>query len=354
MMLEAALRHQFADFRLEVDFSVPDGVTALFGRSGAGKTTVVKAIAGLIRCDQARVRLDGRVLDDGALHLPPHQRQVGYVFQEPRLFPHLTVRQNLTYSRLFHRRAEPRLEDVVGLLGLEALLARRPGTLSGGEKARVAIGRALLSSPRLLLLDEPLAALDEAHRAEILPWLERLRDGVRLPMIYVSHALPEVARLATSIVVLDGGRVLGAGPTEAILSDPGLVPLMGLRDAGSVITALLTGHEDDGLALLETAAGRLYLPGLRAKVGQRLRLRIPAQDVILSRTRPEGLSALNILAAEVVSLTEVEGAGVLVELRLVDQRILARITRRSASAMALQPGVPCFAVLKSVAIAGSS
>ena len=353
MMLEASLRHQFAGFRLEVDFTVPTGVTALFGRSGAGKTTVVKAIAGLIRCDHARVRLEGRVLDDGALHLPPHQRQIGYVFQEPRLFPHLTVRQNLTYSRLFHRRREPQLEDVVDLLGLEPLLARRPGTLSGGEKARVAIGRALLSSPRLLLLDEPLAALDEAHKVEILPWLERLRDGVRLPMIHVSHALPEVARLATSVVVLDGGRVLGAGPTDVVLADPRLVPIMGLRDAGAVITAQLTGYEEDGLAVLETAAGRLFLPGLRAEVGQRLRLRIPAQDVILARDRPVGLSALNILAAEVMSLTEVEGAAVLVDLRLVDQRILARITRRSATALALQPGTPCFAVLKSVALAGS-
>ena len=353
MMLEASLRHKFAAFRLEVDFTVPAGVTALFGRSGAGKTTVVKAIAGLIRCDQARVRLDGRVLDEGGLHLPPHQRQIGYVFQEPRLFPHLTVRQNLTYSRLFHRRLEPKLEDVVGLLGLEALLARRPGTLSGGEKARVAIGRALLSSPRLLLLDEPLAALDEAHKAEILPWLERLRDAVRLPMIYVSHALPEVARLATSMVVLDGGRVLGAGPTEAVLSDPRLVPLMGLRDAGAVISARLTGYDEDGLAVLETAAGRIYLPGVKAEVGGILRLRIPAQDVILSRQLPEGLSALNILAAEVVSLTAGEGGAVLVALKLVDQQILARITGRSAKAMELQAGTRCFAVLKSVALAGS-
>ena len=352
-MLEAALRHQFAGFRLEVDFTVPAGVTALFGRSGAGKTTVVKAIAGLIRCDRARIRLEGRVLDDGDLHLPPHQRQIGYVFQEPRLFPHLTVRQNLTFGRLFHRRPGLPLEDVVGLLGLEALLARRPGTLSGGEKSRVAIGRALLSSPRLLLLDEPLAALDEAHKAEILPYLERLRDGVRLPMIYVSHALPEVARLATSIVVLEGGLVLGAGPTEAILADPKLVPVMGLRDAGAVITARLSGFEADGLAVLDTAAGRLFLTGVRADLGQTLRLRIPAQDVILSRERPVGLSALNILTAEVVSLTEVDGSAVLVALKLVDQTILARITRRSALAMGLKAGVPCFAILKSVALAGS-
>ena len=353
MTLEAALRHRFAGFQLDVDFTVPAGITALFGRSGAGKTTVVKAIAGLIRCDQARVRLEGRVLDDGRFHLPTHRRQIGYVFQEPRLFPHLTVRQNLTYSRLFHRIPGTPLEDIVGLLGLEPLLTRRPATLSGGEKARVAIGRALMSSPRLLLLDEPLAALDETRKAEILPWLERLRDGVKLPMIYVSHALPEVARLATSMVVLEAGRVLGAGPTEDILADPALVPLMGLRDAGAVITARLIGFEEDGLAVLKTAAGPVYLPGLVTEIGRMLRLRIPAQDVILSRVRPEGLSALNILQAEVVSLTPLDGGAVLVALKLVDQQILARITGRSARAMGLQAGTPCFAILKSMAIAGA-
>jgi molybdate transport system ATP-binding protein len=352
-MLEAVLRHRFRDFDLDVAFTVPAGITALFGRSGAGKTTVVKAIAGLIRCDEAQVRLEGKVLDEGAFHLPTHRRQIGYVFQEPRLFPHMTVRQNLTYSRRFHSTPGTPLEDVVGLLGLEQLLARRPATLSGGEKARVAIGRALMSSPRLLLLDEPLAALDETLKAEILPWLERLRDGARLPMIYVSHALPEVARLATSVVVLEAGRVRGAGPTEDILADPLLVSAMGLRDAGAVIKARLVGFEGDGLAVMETAAGQIYLPGVTAEVGQILRLRIPAQDVILSRERPIGLSALNILAAEAVSLTPVDGAAVLVALKLVDQQILARITVRSAKAMGLQAGTPCYAILKSMAIAGA-
>ena len=351
-MLEARLSHAFAGFRLEVDFTVPPGITALFGRSGAGKTTVVQAIAGLLRCDGARVVLDGRTLDGDGVHLPPHQRQIGYVFQEPRLFPHLSVRQNLTYAQRFHRRPGLNLGEVVDLLDIGPLLQRRPRSLSGGERSRVAIGRALLAAPRLLLLDEPLAALDGTIKAEILPCLERLRDEVALPMIYVSHALPEVARLATSIVVLERGRVLGAGPTEAVLADPGLVPAMGLGDAGAVITARVCGHED-GLAVLETAAGRLFVPGLAAREGQTVRLRIPAQDVILARNRPEGLSALNILAAEVLSLTPVEGAAVLVALRLVDQSILARITERSVQAMGLQVGHPCFAILKSVAMAGS-
>ncbi|MEO8244238.1 MAG: molybdenum ABC transporter ATP-binding protein [bacterium] len=352
MMLQAALAHQFAGFRLDVKFAVPQGVTALFGRSGAGKTTVVRAIAGLMRCDRAEVRLGERVLDAGGVHVPPHRRKIGYVFQDARLFPHLTVRQNLLYGQWFSGQRRVGFDDVVALLGLGVLLGRTPVHLSGGEKQRVAIGRALLSDPDLLLLDEPLAALDEAHRAEILPYLEQLRDELRLPMIYVSHALPEVARLATSIVVLETGRLLASGPAADILSDPSLAKVMGLRDAGSVIVARVAKHEPDGLAVLETAGGLVFLPGLAVAVGAALRLRIPAQDVILSRQRPEGLSALNILAAEVVSLTEVEGAAVLVTLRLADQRILARITRRSAAALGLAPGVACFAILKSVAIAG--
>lgn len=352
-MLEARLKHQFPGFHLEVDFSAPAGITALFGRSGAGKTTVVKAIAGLMVCHEARVVLGGRVLDEGALHLAAHRRRIGFVFQEPRLFPHLMVRQNLTYGRLFQRRPGLAFDEVVDLLGIAPLLGRRPAKLSGGEKARVAIGRALLSAPDLLLLDEPLAALDEGLKAEILPYLERLRDEVRLPMVYVSHALPEVARLATSVVVLGGGRVLGSGLTEAVLADPALAEVMGLRDAGAVIMARVVEREESGLTVLETRGGRLYLPGVGAELGRMLRLRIPAQDVILSRQRPEGLSALNILAVEVISLTPVAGAGVVVTLRLGDQQILARITERSAKAMELTPGVACFAILKSVAMAGA-
>lgn len=353
-MLEARLFHRFPSFTLDVDFEAPQGVTALFGRSGAGKSSVVRAIAGLLRCERAELRLDGAVIEGAGLRLPPHRRQIGCVFQEPRLFPHLTVRQNLTYSWLFRRPASGLgLDDVVALLGLAPLLARRPRGLSGGEKARVAIGRALLSSPRLLLLDEPLASLDEAHKAEILPYLERLRDEARLPMVLVSHALPEVARLATSVVVLSQGRVAGAGPVEAVLSDPALVPVMGLREAGALIGARHLGREGDGMSVLETGAGRIYLPGVQAAVGQHLRLRIPAQDVILALSRPEGLSALNILEVEVASLTPAEGGGMLVALRLGDQRMLARVTERSALAMGLRPGLACHAILKSVALAGA-
>ena len=351
-MLRVKLSHRFAGFELAVEFAVPGGVTALFGPSGAGKSTVVRAIAGLMRCDSARISLGERVLNDGVLHVPPHRRRIGCVFQNAALFPHLTVRQNLGYGRWFAGRSGLAMDEVVDLLDLGPLLARRPGTLSGGERSRTAIGRALLSDPELLLLDEPLAALDEGRKAEILPYLERLRDGVRLPMIYVSHALPEVAQLANTLVVLEGGRVLRAGATVDLLADPGLSRALGVREAGAVLVARVARIEADGLAVLETAAGPIYLPGVRAAVGSRLSLRIPANDVILARERPVGLSALNILAARVVSLTPLDEASVMVELRLVDQTILARITRRSAAGLALQAGVDCFAILKSVAMAG--
>jgi len=350
-MLTVALTHRFPGFALDVAFEAPEGVTVLFGRSGAGKTTVVNAVAGLIRCDTARITLGGHTLDDAKTHIPPHRRRIGYVFQDARLFPHFTVQHNLTYSRWFTRRAKITFDDVVQLLGLDLLLQRCPGTLSGGEKQRVAIGRALLSDPDLLLLDEPLAALDDPRKAEILPYLERLRDAFNLPMLYVSHSLPEVARLATTLVVLDQGRVLRAGPATEILADPALAPIIGLREAGSLLIATMTETAPDGLSRLETPAGPIYLPSLTATPGTILRLRIPAQDVILSRDRPQGLSALNILAATVLSLTPVETTAMLVQLALGDQKILARVTRRSAEALHLIPGTACFAILKTVALA---
>ena len=352
-MLRASLSHRFDGFALEVDFAVPGGVTALFGHSGAGKSTIVRAIAGLMRCDRAEISLGDRILERAGQRVPPHRRRIGCVFQNAALFAHLTVRQNLSYGRWFSGKSGLPFDEVVDMLDLAPLLGRRPAGLSGGERSRTAIGRALLSDPDLLLLDEPLAALDEGRKAEILPYLERLRDGAKQPMIYVSHALPEVARLANHIVVLEGGRVLRVGPTEDVLADPKLAKALGLRDAGAVIAARVLRIESDGLAVLETAAGLLYLPGVRVPEGQTLRLRIPAQDVILSRDRPVGLSALNILAAEVVSLTPIDQASVMAELKLVDQTILARITCRSAAALDLRPGTRCFAILKSVAIAGS-
>ncbi len=347
-MLEVALQHRYPGFDLDVGFTAPAGLTALFGRSGAGKTTVIKAVAGLLRVDQARVVLNGEVVSVR----PAHQRRLGVVFQEARLFPHLNVRQNLLYGQWFSGKSSGLgLGEVVELLGLEALLTRRPEGLSGGEKQRVAIGRALLSRPAMLLMDEPLAGLDHARKAEILPYLERLRDAAGLPVLYVSHALPEVARLATTIVVLEAGRVRRAGPAAGILADPELAPALGLREAGSVITARLVSQEADGLSRLETAAGPVWLPRVEALVGAVLHLRIPAHEVILALVRPGGLSALNILPVVVAAVRIGEGPGAIVQVRLGEEALLVRITRRSAEAMGLAPGMQCFAVLKSVALA---
>ena len=354
MTLSVSLSHRFPGLALDVGFTAPPGVTALFGRSGSGKTTVVNAVAGLLRPDQGRIVADGAVLLDRAagVNLPPHRRRIGYVFQDARLFPHLTVRQNLLYGRWFAPRGPGAdLDRVVDLLGIGALLPRHPGALSGGEKQRVAIGRAILCNPRLLLMDEPLAALDEARKAEILPYLERLRDELQLPILYVSHALAEVARLATTVVLMEAGRVTAAGPVGEILSDPVLAPGLGLREAGAVVMARLAAQEEDGLTRLDSSAGPIWLPRVAALPGTPLRLRVLAQDVMVATRRPEGISALNVLPATVQDIRLGEGPGALVRLRAGHEILLARITRRSAAALDLQPGQPVFAVLKAVSVA---
>lgn len=354
-MLEVAVRHAFEGFSLEARFEAPPGVTALFGRSGSGKTTIVNAVAGLLRPDAGRVAVNGAALFDTAAGLwtPAHRRRVGYVFQEGRLFPHLTVRQNLLYGRWMA--GAPRdaagFDRIVGMLGLAPLLPRRPGALSGGEKSRVAIGRALLSAPRLILMDEPLASLDEARKAEIMPYLERLRDETETPVLYVSHSVAEVARLATTVVALKEGRVLRAGPAAEVMSDPAAVPAFGPRAAGSILAARVLAHHADGLTELEVPGGRIFLPRVAAGEGARLRVRVAAQDVMLATRRPEGLSALNILEGRIAALRPGEGPGVMVRVDLGGEEILARITRRSAEALALEEGQPVCAVVKAVSVA---
>ncbi|MEP3437467.1 MAG: molybdenum ABC transporter ATP-binding protein [Hoeflea sp.] len=354
MTLSVRVSHRFGGFSLDAEFEAPAGVTALYGRSGSGKTSVVNAVAGLLHPDAGHVALDGRVLfdSDQGIFMPVHQRRLGYVFQEGRLFPHLSVRQNLAYGRWFAPAGPGAgFDHVVGMLGIGKLLDRRPGRLSGGEKQRVAIGRALLAKPRLLLMDEPLAALDEERKAEILPYLERLRDETEIPVLYVSHSMAEVARLATTLVLVEAGRVVRAGPAADVLSDPDSVQALGIRTAGSSIHATVAAQEEDGLTRLDMSAGELFLPRVEAPVGTRLAIRIPAQDVILSRTRPEGLSALNVLPATVTAVRLGDGPGAIIQLRAGDDLLLARITRRSALALELAPGIACFAILKTVAVA---
>lgn len=360
-MLSVAIRHAFPAFTLDIAFDAPAGVTALFGHSGSGKTTIVNAVAGLMRPDQGRITVDGLVLSDSQTgqFLPPHRRAVGYVFQEARLFPHLTVRQNLQFGRWFScergvRGSGADFGRIVDMLGIGPLLTRRPGALSGGERQRVALGRAILSNPRLLLMDEPLAALDDARKAEILPYLERLRDEIGLPILYVSHSAAEVARLATTIVLIEEGRIVTSGPAAAILSDPATAPVLGLREAGAILTARIEAQDTDGLTRLATAAGPVWLSQITAPPGSTLRLRILAQDVMIALERPDGISALNILPATIRDLSET-ATGVLVRLDIGgNEALLARITRRSADALALMPGKPVHAVLKAVSVAPGS
>lgn len=365
MTLSVTLSHGFGAFRLDAAFQAPPGITVLYGRSGSGKTTIVNAVAGLLTPDRGRIAIGERVLLDteAGTALPPHRRSLGVIFQEGRLFPHLSVKANLLYGRRFAggrghpggQRPAPALDDVVEMLGIAPLLARRPGRLSGGEKQRVAIGRALLANPGLILADEPLAALDQARKDEILPYFERLRDATDVPILYVSHAEQEVARLATWVVALDRGRVTAQGPAAEILGDPMVTPA-GPRAAGAVIEAEVTAHHEDGLSELSAGGAPLLVPRVAQAPGTRLRVRIAAQDVILARqtssnTRPAGLSALNILTGRVTTIRPGEGPGTLVSIATPAGTVLARITGRSAQALDLAPGVACHVIVKALSIA---
>jgi molybdate transport system ATP-binding protein len=348
-MLDVALRHDFGDFALDVAFTAPAGVTVLFGRSGAGKSTVAKAVAGLMRPDFARVQVAGTVLADtsAGIWVPPHRRGIGYVFQEPRLFPHLSVRRNLLYGAGGQTGDLDRIAD---MLDITPLLARRTAALSGGEAGRVALGRALLCNPRLLILDEPLAALDAARKAEILPYLARLRDHAGVPMIYVTHAIEEVARLGTTLVVLRSGRVVQAGPVAQVLADPAAVPSLGTRAAGAVLVGTIARHEA-GLTAVTVAGGMIWVPGDAGPVGRALRLRVLAHDIIIGSERPVGLSAQNILPAIISAIRPGDGPGAIIALEAGTDRLLARITRKSLAEMGLEPGQQVFAILKIVAVA---
>ncbi|SHI30868.1 molybdenum ABC transporter ATP-binding protein [Wenxinia saemankumensis] len=345
--IEVALRLRRGDFLLDAAFAAPPGLTVLFGRSGSGKTSVVQAVAGLLRAE-GRVAVGGEDWQGGGAWRPPHRRGVGYVFQDARLFPHMSVRRNLFYGARDGRPGGA--GRVIEMLGIGHLMDRRPAGLSGGERSRVALGRALLSSPRVILADEPLAALDEARKAEILPFFERIRDEGEVPILYVSHNPAEVARLATTIVAMEDGRVTRVGPAEEVLADPAVTPL-GVRAAGAFVTARLAAHEADGLSRLEAGGCPLWLPRVAGDPGAMLRVRIDAQDVMIALTRPEGISALNVLPAAVESVRAGDGPGALVRLATPAGPILARITRRSLDALGLAPGREVFAVLKAVSVA---
>ncbi len=347
MSLDLDIEHERGTFHLSARFASQPGVTALFGRSGSGKTTLINIVAGLIRPRSGRVMVDGQTLVDTerGVFVPAHRRRVGYVFQDSRLFPHLSVRQNLLYGRWFAKGGDGAAGDfdqVLQLLGIDRLIDRDPRTLSGGEGQRVAIGRALLARPRVLLMDEPLASLDEARRAEIMPYLERLRDEAGVPILYVSHSVAEVARLATTVVVLGDGKVTAVGPVLDIL------PMADASDAGSVLDAVVARHDEAfHLTVLASPAGDLQVPLLAAPVGAHVRAYIRSRDVMLSLRPPEEISALNVLAGKVARIAE-SGAQSDIRLDCNGVNLLARLTAKSVQRLALAPGRPVYAVIKSV------
>lgn len=353
MSLEVLLRHRQGAFGLNVEFRVQaNGVTALFGPSGAGKTTIVNAIAGLLRPQEGRIVLDGATLLDTAarIFVPPRLRHTGYVFQDARLFPHLSVEQNLRFGwrRTGKKAGQAEFDEILNLLGLEALLERRPARLSGGEKSRVALGRALLASPRLLLLDEPLASLDAARKAEILPWLERLHDHARLPIVYVTHSVDEVSRLADEMIVLDRGRVAAQGSMFDLLSDPELGPLVPAH--GAVFSARIVEQRSDGLTALAFDGGTLLVPRLTLPQGARLRVRVRADEVMLALAPPEAISANNILPSAVIGIHAAGDANADVRLLCGKVKLVSRVTRASLARLSLEPGKRVFAIVKSVTV----
>ena len=373
MSIQLALRLTRPDFTFEVDVAFPEaGVTGVFGHSGAGKTTLLRILAGL-EAARGQVRIGAEILlDTGAgVFVPAHRRGIGYVFQEPSLFSHLSVRANLDYAFKRRRRLAPGdgrgaasvaagigsgmeegIEEVVATLGLGDLLARAPGALSGGERQRVAIARALLASPRLLLMDEPLAGLDARSRSEIFPYLEQLRDGFRVPIVYVSHSLDEMARIADHLLVMEKGRIRASGAMGDVLSRLELSDTF--AEEASVIIDGEIGADDarDHLCRLDFAGGSLWVAPPAHAVGARARARVLARDVSLALQPPGASSILNTLPATIVELADTGPGRVTVRLAVgaSGTPLLARVTRRSCAVLDLRPGLGVFAQVKAVAL----
>ncbi len=345
-MLEVAFRRRQGDFQLDVRFEGPAGITGLFGPSGAGKSTVLHAIAGLARPDQGRISVGGQVLFDheAGIDVRVHRRRLGCVFQDPRLFPHLDVAANLRYGLPRDRAPGVDFDDLVARLGIAHLLARRPAALSGGEAQRVAIGRALLTGPRLLLLDEPLASLDPGRRAELLPLLAELPQRLGVPILWVSHSMDELLQIADQLVHIVDGRVADAGTVDEVAGRLARE----LRGA-SIVAATVVGHEPEaGLTRLDLAGQSVAVEQLAAAPGTTVRLRVESDDVILALTRPTGLSAQNVFEATVVAL-ETEGGHVAVHLD-VGVPLVAIVSHRAVRTLELAPGKAIFALVKALSL----
>ncbi len=364
-MLNVSLGKHRDGFRLRVDFEAPTpGIVALFGRSGCGKSTTIDLIAGLLKPDAGHVRLDGTTLVDTAagVSISAQHRRIGYVFQDARLFPHLRVTGNLRYGLKRAKNVQQRIgfDDVVALLGLEALLNRRPHQLSGGERQRVALGRALLSQPQLLLLDEPLASLDTARREEVLPYLEALRDRSSIPMIFVSHQFDEVLRLATHVVLLDNGKVVAQGSPSEISLVPALRAIVGPDAVGAVVDGIIASIDTEArLVELRIAGGTLRISARDALdprrahqgVGSVVRVQLLARDIILATERPHALSVRNALEGTVVDVTD-DDDEVLVRVDIGGVNVLSRVTKAAVEALKLQRGSRVWALIKAVSLRG--
>jgi molybdate transport system ATP-binding protein len=352
-VIEVDIEQRLGAFHLEVKFAAEAPIVGLFGRSGAGKTSVVNAIAGISKPLRGAIRVNDALLFDAArgIDLPPERRRIGYVFQDPLLFPHLDVEANLQYGLRRRKSTERFIETtrVVELLGLGALLHRNPRTLSGGERQRVAIGRALLAQPRILLMDEPLAALDVPRKTEILDYIERLRDELRIPIVYVSHSVPEIARLADTVVVLSDGKCLAVGDVDEVMGRTDLKPVTGRYEAGSLLDTRVAAHDTEHqLTTLSFEGGELIVPYLAVAIGARVRARIRARDVSLALRRPEQISMLNILSGHVGSVDVEPGPIVDVQLSVGSATLTARITRRSFEQLGIHAGQEVFALVKAV------
>lgn len=342
-------------FSLDVDTQVPTrGITGVFGRSGTGKTTLLRCIAGLEKPDAGRLVVNGETWCDSVagFSVPAHRRRIGYVFQEPRLFRHLDVRGNLDYGRKRAGARRERLDaqEIIDMFELGSLLDRRTDKLSGGEAQRVAIARALCSAPDLLLMDEPLASLDDARKQEIMPLLERLHRSLETPVIYVSHNIDETCRLCDQLVVMEQGQVVANGELQAVLTSMD-VPVLAGREAGSVIDATVkdvdAGYE---LTTLAFSGGELIVPGIMGEPGAGARVRIRANDISLCRQHPTETTILNVLPARVDNIGGDDGPTVLLRLNVGDDNLLARITRRSLRNLGLTEGDEVLAQVKSATV----
>jgi molybdate transport system ATP-binding protein len=352
-MIDVDIEQQLGTFGLDVQFSAEAPILGLFGRSGSGKTSVINAIAGIAKPRRGSIRINDTVLFDTArrIDLPPESRRVGYVFQDALLFPHMDVESNLLYGQRLRPPEDRFIEDgrVVELLGLGALLHRKPKALSGGEKQRVAIGRALLAQPRILLMDEPLAALDVPRKTEILDYVERLRDELSIPIVYVSHSVTEITRLADTVVVLSDGKCLAVGAVDDVMGQVDLKPATGRYEAGSVLDTRVAAHDsEDHLTTLAFDGGVLIVPHLEASIGERVRARIRARDVSLSLRKPSEISILNVLSARVTAIFDETGPIVDLQLAVGGATLVARITRRSFRQLGIRNGQEIYALVKAV------